>query len=42
LPLGGSACGIESLISPWKGTQQTLKLRQRQAGEGEKLAAVGL
>ena len=42
LPLGGSACGRESLISPWKGTQQKLKLRQRQASEGQKLAAVGL
>ena len=42
LPLGGLACGIESLISPWEGTQQKLKLRQRQASEGQKLAAVGL
>src|SRR5262245_54052311 len=42
LPFGGSACGMESLISPRKGTQQELKLRQRQAGEGQKLAAVGL
>ena len=42
LALSGSACEIESLISPWKGTQQKLKLRQRQASEGQKLAAVGL
>jgi hypothetical protein len=42
LPLGGLACGIGSLISPWKGTQQNLKPRQRQAGEGQKRAAVGL
>jgi hypothetical protein len=27
LTLGGLVCGIESLISPWKGSQQKLKLR---------------
>src|SRR5207248_2592137 len=42
LPLGGLACGIESLISPWKGSQQASKLRERQASEGQKPAAVGL
>jgi hypothetical protein len=42
LPLDGSARGIESLISPREGTQQKLKLRQPQASEGQKLAAVGL
>ena len=42
LTLGGSVCGVEPLISPWEGRQQALKLRERQAGEGKKLAAVGL
>ena len=42
LTLGGLVCGIESLIGPWKGGQQKLKLRERQAREGQKLSAVGL
>jgi hypothetical protein len=27
VPLGGLVGGIESLVSPWKGSQQKLKLR---------------
>ena len=42
LTLGGLARRIESLIGPWKGSQQKLKLRERQAREGQKLSAVGL
>ena len=30
------------LIRLGKGSQQTLKLRERQAGEGQKLAAISL
>ena len=36
LTLGGSAGRIDLLIGPWKGRQQTLKLRGRQASEGQK------
>jgi hypothetical protein len=42
LTLSGSACRIASLISPWKGRQQTLELRQRQASEGQKPPPVRL
>ena len=42
LAFGGLVCGIESLIGPWKGSQQKLELRERQAREGQKLSAVGL
>ena len=41
LARSGLVCGIESLISPWKGSQQNLKLRERQASQGQKLSAVG-
>jgi hypothetical protein len=39
---GGSAGRIDSLIGPWKGRQQTLELRKRQAREGQKPPPVRL
>jgi hypothetical protein len=42
LPLGSLLGGIELLIRPWKGSQQNLKLQERQAREGQKLSAGGL
>jgi hypothetical protein len=42
LTLGGLAGRIDSLIGPWKGRQQTLKLRERQAREGQKPPPVRL
>src|SRR5215208_7365634 len=42
LAFGGLACGIELLVRPWEGRQQTLELRERQARESQKLSAVRL
>jgi hypothetical protein len=42
LTFGGLAGRIDSLIGPWKGRQQTLKLRERQASEGQKPPPVRL
>ena len=42
LAFGGLVCGVELLIRPWKGSQQQLELRERQARESQKLSAVGL
>ena len=39
---GGSVGGVELLIRLWKGSQQTLELRERQARESQKLSAVSL
>ena len=46
-PLAGSICsglvlGIQSLIGRREGGQQKLKLRERQAGEGQKLPTIAL
>jgi hypothetical protein len=38
---GGLVCGVEPLVRLGKGSQQALELRERQAREGQKLAAVG-
>jgi hypothetical protein len=38
---GGLVCRVESLVRPGKGSQQTVELRERQARESQKLAAVG-
>src|ERR1700758_1900445 len=40
LAFGGLVCGVELLIRLGKGSQQTLELRERQACESQKLAAV--
>jgi hypothetical protein len=42
LTLGGLAGRIDSLIGPWEGRQQTLKLRERQASERQKPPPVRL
>jgi len=42
LAFAGSVGGVELLIRLWKGSQQTLELRERQARESQKLSAVGL
>src|SRR5438105_8732350 len=42
LAFGGLVGGVELLIRPWKGSQQKLELRERQARESQKLSAVGL
>src|SRR6266511_4324283 len=42
LSFGGVVCGVELLVRLWKGNQQTLELRERQARESQKLSAVGL
>jgi hypothetical protein len=41
LAVGGLVCGVELLIRLWKGSQQTLELRERQARESQKRSAVG-
>jgi hypothetical protein len=42
LTLGGLAGRIDSLRGKWKGRQQTLKLRERQASEGQEPPPVRL
>src|SRR5207248_11114152 len=38
---GGLVCRVESLVRLGKGSQQPLELRERQARQSQKLAAVG-
>ena len=42
LAFGGLVCGVVLLIRLGKGSQQTLELRERQAGESQKPSAVVL